>query len=385
MYGFRKSKGTQDALVRITDRIMELKASGKTVAILALDASAAFDCLNHNVILTSLKIMGVGQRMIHWSESFLTSCSKFVDIDGIHLDYWTLAVGVGQGRKLSPDYYNVGSTSAASWSKISESFLFADDGANVIAGDSISDCNQKIQEVANELALWFDLVGLTLNPQKSEVIGFGFDPEPITIKGHLVQPKKSIKFLGLHIQSDLKWDQQVELICNKLRSSAGRIRVEGYHFTIKDRRQLYFAWTQGCLMSNALVLLPRLNSIELFTLQTAANAAIRAVLGLPRFGKVPINDLRMQLKIPSVRNICDRVLNEYAWKRNSHAVANKVIVRNTRSTASGKIIHPIQKSLRGHMISTKADLAWNSLPIETKFELQQSRAFALIKKSVYAF
>jgi len=138
-------------------------------------------------------------------------------------------------------------------------------------------------------------------------------------------------------------------------------------------------------MSNALVLLPRLNSIELYMLQTAANAAIRAVLGLPRFGKIPINDLRTQLKIPSVLNIRDRVLNEYAWKRNSQVVANKVIVRNTRSTASGKIIHPVQKGLRGHMIATKADLAWNSLPIETKFELQQPRAFAQIKKSIYAF
>ena len=365
---------------------MELKASGKHVALLALDASSAFDCLNHNVILSSLKILGVGQKMIQWSESFLTGCSQFVDIDGIYSDFWVLSVGVGQGRKLSPDYYNIGSISAASWSKISESFLFADDGSNVIAGDSISECNKKIQDVANELSLWFDLVGLTLNPLKSEVLGFGFDPEPITIKGHVIHPKKSIKFLGIHLQSDLKWDKQVELICNKLRSSSGRIRVDGHHFSINDRRKLYFAWSQGCLMSNALAFLPRLNSGELSKLQTAANSAIRAVYNLPRFGKFPISKLRTQLKIPSVENIRDRIVLQHAWKRNAFDAMNKQSAGlKTRSMAAGKIVHPIQKGYRGHMISTKADIAWNSLPTVIKFEPLERRAFAQIKDLTYEF
>jgi len=206
---------------------LELKAAGKQMAILALDASAAFDCLSFDVILNSMKILGVGPKMLKWTENFLAGAKQFVDIMGQRSETYNSSVGVGQGRKISPDFFNIGSLSASFWSKLSDSILYADDGNNVISADSFEECNSKLQKVATELALWFDMVGLTMNIKKSEVIGFGFDPNPILINGETIYPSKSIKFLGLTIQQNLKWSLHVDNLCNKLRASAGRIRFEG--------------------------------------------------------------------------------------------------------------------------------------------------------------
>ena len=258
-------------------------------------------------------------------------------------------------------------------------------GNNVIAADSFEECNSKLQKVANELALWFDMVGLTMNIKKSEVIGFGFDPNPILINGETIYPSKSIKFLGLTIQQNLKWSLHVDNLCNKLRASAGRIRLEGRHFSLNDRKKLFFAWTQGTLLSNALAFLPRLNDIEISRLQTASNSALRAVLGLPRYGKIDLTHFRKSLKIPSICNLRERLLSEAAWKTFQGNIQPNASGPVTRSQANLNLIHPVQKGHHGQMIRTKIVASWNSLPTSIKTESKLIKARDLIKKFVYDF
>ena len=171
----------------------------------------------------------------------------------------------------------------------------------------------------------YDMAGLTLSTAKSELIGFGFDPNPITVNGTTILPSNSIKFLGIHIESNLKWNKHVELLCNKLRSTAGRIRSEGRLFSINDRRTLYFAWSQGSLMSNALSFLPRLNYNQMKNIQTAANSAVRAILGLPQVGHFPISHLREQLKIPSVTDVRDHLCRDFHICRKRHFFKIEII------------------------------------------------------------
>ena len=63
--------------------------------------------------------------------------------------------------------YNIGTLTSSFWSKFSEAFLFADDGQNLVAAKTVEECNSKLQIVANELAHWFDLAGLTLNVKRA--------------------------------------------------------------------------------------------------------------------------------------------------------------------------------------------------------------------------
>ena len=387
MYGFRKSKSTQDAVVHLTDRILELKASGKVVGLLALDASAAFDCLSHDVILSSMKLLGVGPKMINWTANFISNASQYVDINGHHSESYTNSVGVAQGRKFSPDYFNIGTITAAFWCTLAESFLYADDGTNVVAADSVEECNSKLQQAATDLALWYDKIGLSLNIKKSEVLGFGFVPDPIFINNSPIFPRSSIKFLGLIIQSDLKWNLHVDHVCSKIRAAAGRIRYEGRHFSVNDRRKLYFAWAQGSLCSNALAFLPRINQGEKEKIQTACNSAIRAIFGLPRFGRSSITSLREQFHIPSVEMLTEKITLEAAWNRYQafSEVETPVSGPITRARSNRNFIHPVQTGHRRHLLSTICVLAWNNLPLEIKMETRKTQAFQMIKKFAYKF
>ena len=367
MFGFRKGKSTSDALTKMLDTIRAHRANGQKVAVLALDATAAFDTISHDVILKSLKFMGAGPKMLAWSKSFLCDCEYFVQIDSTRSSSWSNGnAGVGQGKKFSPDYYGIGTASQSFWCKIAESSYYADDGGDVVSGDSDDECQVRLQEVALQKVEWFKSVGLTLNIPKREVIGFGFTPKPINIYNQIISLSTSFRFLGLTIQNNLKWDLHVTNICNKLRWAAGRIRSEGHFLGFADKKILFNGWIMSTLHSNAIAYLPSISDHQLIQLQSAMNCGIRAVVGLPRKSSTSITDIREKHGILSVANVRDKCLMLEAYKnRNKFATLNARSRLNgpcTRSQSRGEIPHPIQKGQLGKMTSTAVEATWNTIP-----------------------
>ena len=149
---------------------------------------------------------------------------------------------------------------------------------------------------------------------------------------------------------------------------------------------LWTVVTQGCLLSNGLAFLPRLNASEELKLQVACNAVVRAVLRLPRFGYLPITSLRQQLRIPSVEQLTKKLILEAAWKKNHTSVLNRCLPGvTTRARTNLEMVHPNQNGYRAQMISTKCDIAWNELPLAIKKESAKSKALNMIKKFAVNF
>ena len=73
---------------------------------------------------------------MQWIDSFLEDRQNFVEIEGTKSSVWSVLTGVIQGGILSPDLYNIGAISQSFWSEISKSIIFADDGIEVISGDT---------------------------------------------------------------------------------------------------------------------------------------------------------------------------------------------------------------------------------------------------------
>jgi len=383
MYGFRKNKSTCDALTSLLDTVRGHRAQGKKVAVLALDATAAFDTLNHSLIIETLKRMGAGPLMLAWSSDFLSNCEYFVQIESTRSSSWSCGnAGIGQGKKFSPDFFNIGTMSQTLWCDFVESSLFADDGGDVVFGDTAEECQARIQEAADKKADWFDCAGLTLNIDKSEVIGFGFSPSPISINGEIISPSTSIKFLGLRIQSNLKWDQHLTDLCNKVRWSAGRIRSEGSLLGEKDKRILYNGWILGLIHTNALAFLPTLTEGQLSSLQTAMNAGIRATLNLPRKSVISMTTIREKHGFLSVWDIRDKCIMMAAYRKrddffNKSESPNRP---NTRAKTNGNIPHPLIKGQLGKMTSAVTASMWNRIPKEIRDEPNFNKASRSIKR-----
>ncbi len=101
--GFRAHHSTETALIKIIHYICFNYDSGKISVLVLLDLSAAFDTVDHNILLERLdNSVGLSGMALKWFRSYLEGRGYYVS-KGEHKSKWTsMTCGVIQGSILAP-------------------------------------------------------------------------------------------------------------------------------------------------------------------------------------------------------------------------------------------------------------------------------------------
>ena len=84
--------------IRMSDHSPEL-------ILLYLDMSAAFDVVDHGILLNKLKLYGFDEQALKWMENYLSGRSQAVFIDGSLSSFLPVDIGVPQVTILGPLCY----------------------------------------------------------------------------------------------------------------------------------------------------------------------------------------------------------------------------------------------------------------------------------------
>ncbi|WP_419612617.1 RNA-directed DNA polymerase, partial [Thiolapillus sp.] len=100
---YRAHHSTETALLDVTNCLLGSADEGRVSILTLLDLSAAFDTLDHSILLTRLHDMfGISGKAFEWFSSYLSDRFQSVSVNGRVSSQKKLHYGVPQGSVLGP-------------------------------------------------------------------------------------------------------------------------------------------------------------------------------------------------------------------------------------------------------------------------------------------
>ena len=106
-FGFQKGQGTEECIFVLKELINSYLQSGSTVYCCFLDASKAFDCVNHDRLMNVLRDRGIPKCIVRLLYFWYSNQRMYVRWGCSTSDYFDVSNGVRQGGVLSPLLFNV--------------------------------------------------------------------------------------------------------------------------------------------------------------------------------------------------------------------------------------------------------------------------------------
>ena len=220
--GFRPGHSTETAVLRVLSDILQAVDRGDSAALILLDLSAAFDTVDHPILLQRLQTsFGIHDVAHRWFRSYLSGRHQYVRRGSIKSAISRLICGVPQGSVLGPILFVLYTADLISLIESHGLFphLYADDTQvyGSCAPAAVNDLSFQISQCVTAVAAWMKSNRLQLNPDKTEVLWCSTSRRqhqlPTTamlIDGVPIVPVCSVRNLGIYIDGDLSMRTHVQ-------------------------------------------------------------------------------------------------------------------------------------------------------------------------------
>jgi len=216
-YGALKGRSTTHALVDMTHHWYRAVDMGQSVRTVFIDFAKAFDHVDHNILVAKLKAFDLPDTIIRWMCSFLHRRRQRVKIGNVMSDWLVMDAGMPQGSYLGPLTFimlidNLG-VSCMTHKFVDDTTL-----SEIVASSAAS----HMQVCCSDLVQQSEDIHMNVNGRKTKEMLIGplakNPPPPLSLNGTLVDRVSSFKLLGVHISTDLKWKEHVQVIASKAAS-----------------------------------------------------------------------------------------------------------------------------------------------------------------------
>jgi exonuclease III len=396
---YRAGHSTETALIRILNDILTSLDDDKISVLLLLDLSAAFDTIDHEILLTRLRInFGICDTALNWFRSYLSNRKQFVLIDENQSSKMSLDFGVPQGSVLGPVLFIMYTTPLT---KLINNHsvhheMYADD-TQLEHSDTLDNYNvlvKKLQDCVSDIKTWMSTNKLKLNDDKTEAIRFIKHKQTqnlhlypsIELGSTEISFMPCVRDLGLYLDSDLTLKHHTAKICQASFLELRRISSIRPFLTEQATKTL----VSSCILSrldycNALLL--GVPAALLQPLQRVQNSAARLIYKAPK--RHHTSDLLKQLHWLKIEYriqyksacLCHKIIGREAPAYLSELFEIYVPARSLRSSSDGRIFRIPSYNRKQHgsrAFSHSAATLWNSLP----FSLRHAPSFLIFKSAL---
>ena len=223
---YRSGHSTETALLKICNDMLTALDCNKASLLTLLDLSAAFDTIDHSILLSRLHhSFGLQNTVLSWFHSYITNRQQIVSVNGLSSPPSSLSYGVPQGSVLGPVLFVLYTYPVSSivQEHLLQHHSFSDDN-QLYASGLLCDLPliiQNTQSCVSELKDWMTQNKLKLNEDKSEMILI----TPPKLQNHISLPtsinlidstitlSQSARNLGVTLDQNLSFQQHVSNVC----------------------------------------------------------------------------------------------------------------------------------------------------------------------------
>ena len=396
---YRSCHSTESALMKVHNDIMMSLDNGNCVILVLLDLSAAFDTVNHDLLLSRLeKRFGITGTVLDWFKSYLCCRTQFVNINQSHSTKRDLLVGVPQGSVLGPLLYLLYTApiSDVIASRQLNYHLYADDTQLYLAfkTDDVNLAIDRVVSCVSEISCWMERNDLKLNPDKTEILlihsRFREGPalDHMQFGDERISISDKVTSLGVIVDKHMTFDAQIDHVCkSSINHLRNLFRIRRYLDVSAASAVIHAFITTRLDYCNHLYFgLPR---YKVKKLQQIQNIAARYVTCARKYDHItPVLEQLHWLPVSyrivfkhllfvykSLNGLCPQYLRNLLEHRKS--------ARSLRSNFQDLLIQPTckTKTYGDRAFSVCGPKIWNTVPLE----IRQSSTVVLFKKKLKTF
>ena len=378
---YKPNHSTESTLLRVQNDILTALDDKKCIVLVLLDLSAAFDTIDHEVLLSRLQSrIGIVGKALKWLTSYIKNRSYLVQVHGEKSSTYDVKFGVPQGSVLGPILfciYMLPLGDILRRHKV-QFHQYADDLQLYLSfsSDNHQAVVSKIENCVEEVQSWLETNFLKMNKDKTEIMFIrskraldGGMPNSLKICGEQVEVTSALRNLGAVFDSHMTMENNVMKVCQSANFQLRKIAFLKGYLTQDSLRTLVQSFVISRIdYSNSLLV--GLPEYQLQRLQRVQNHAARVIAGTAGCSSVtqtlmalhwlPVRQrivFKLACFVYKVLNglapsYLDDLVTSYQPSRALRSAEDKTLIagRKTRTTAGDRAF------------SAAAPSVWNALP-----------------------
>jgi len=391
-HGFRAGFSCETQLITTFHDIAKQCDKGAQVDVAILDFSKAFDTVPHSKLLGKLHNYGITGNIHLWLNSFLTTRSMRVVVEGETSRELPVVSGVPQGTVLGPVLFLCHINDLPDCVR-SQVRLFADDCLLYRTIRTWRD-HITLQEDLERLEEWATRWGMRFNAGKCYILSVNSKTSHFySVNKQFLKQVPTTPYLGVMLSENLKWSPHIAKTVGKASSTLGFLRRNLRSCPTACRRTAYISLIRSQLEYASIVWDPYLRT-DIDKLERVQRRAVRficndyksrdpgSVSRMLQTQELPLLHQRRKSNrltflyrvvgglVPAVpkdqfvtparsdkRRICARRFDNYE--------AQNLVTRHARNNSRGLVLEPAKSKALEHSFFVRTVVEWNQLAEQT--------------------
>ena len=247
--GFRPMHSTTTILAKMVNQWSRNVDGGDLTGVAFIDLRKAFDTVNHDILLAKLSSLGCSASALKWFSSYLSGRTQRVYLNKASSKPQVVVHGVPQGSILGPLLFSVYVNSMPLSVSNGIIDMYADDTTLTVHGKTTTEVEHKLSTALMQISEWLTRNRLVLNYDKTNVMVIGSKTKlrdtadfKVEINGIDLRRVHKTKCLGVMIDDELKWTDQVGKVVHTVQAKLGVIRRVKPYIPVHAVRLLYNAF-----------------------------------------------------------------------------------------------------------------------------------------------